>query len=288
MSYSLFSRTALVGCLLIFLSMPLPATGQGTTDLVYEQVAQWQLPHKPVDLVQSVDGKYIFILTARNSVLIYETDGQFKGSVPVAPGVTAIDTDARGEHLLLINGDDNTFSVITIDFVAAIDSAGSPSKGRADAPVTMVVFTDFECPYCKQLAPMLDEVFARNSETTRLVFKNMPLRFHQFADPAARAALAAGNQGKFWEMHDILFQAPELNDQVIISAAVNLGLDMASFKQDMESPAISQKINKDLQDAQAAGVTGTPTVFINGKRLKNRSLEGFQQLIDQELQAGGN
>ncbi|MBE0583789.1 MAG: thioredoxin domain-containing protein, partial [Desulfofustis sp.] len=235
-----------------------------------------------------VDGKYLFVLTDQQSVLIYETSGQFKGSVPVDQGVTAIDTDARGENILLINNKTNTFSSIAIDFVVDIDVAGSPIKGRPDAPVTITVFTDFECPYCKQFAPMLDQVHELNKETTKIVFKNMPLRFHKFADPAARAALAAAAQGKFWEMHDILFAAPELSDETIATAATKLGLDMARFNQDMNAPAVKQQINKDLQAAQEAGVTGTPTVFVNGKRLKNRSIEGFQFMIDQELKAGGN
>lgn len=111
----------------------------------------------------------------------------------------------------------------------------------------------------------------------------MPLRFHQFADPAARAALAAGEQGKFWEFHDELFAAEKLSDEVIRETALKLGLDMKRYEADMNSPAIKQKISKDLRDAQAAGVTGTPTVFINGQRLKNRSQQGFQALINEAL-----
>jgi len=111
----------------------------------------------------------------------------------------------------------------------------------------------------------------------------MPLRFHKFADPAARAALAAGEQGKFWEFHDQLFTVEKLSDQVIRDTAVKLGLDMARYEADMNSPAIKQKISKDIRDAQKAGVTGTPTIFINGQRLKNRSPQGFQALINEAL-----
>lgn len=288
MTRSFVLRSALVGSLFLLYAAPSFANEPTDSGLIFEQTAQWQLPQKPLDMVQSVDGKYVFILTDRQSVLIYETSGQFKGSVPVDKGVAAIDTDARGENLLLINKDNNTFSSVAIDFVVDIEIGNSPVKGKPDAPVTIALFTDFECPYCKQLAPMLDQVFEHNRDTVKIVFKNMPLRFHQFADPAARAALAAGAQGKFWEMHDALFGAPQLSDEAIHNAATQLGLDMARFNQDLNSPAIRQQINDDLMAAQDAGVTGTPTVFINGKRLKNRSPEGFQLLIDQELQAGGN
>ena len=111
----------------------------------------------------------------------------------------------------------------------------------------------------------------------------MPLRFHKLADPAARAALAGGEQGKFWEFHDALFAAEKLSEQVISDIAVDLGLDVGKFEADMNSPAIKQKIAKDMRDAQLAGVTGTPTVFINGQRLKNRSPQGFQAMIDEAL-----
>ena len=111
----------------------------------------------------------------------------------------------------------------------------------------------------------------------------MPLRFHKMAEPSARAALAAGEQGKFWEFHDELFAAEKLSDEVIAATAVKLGLDMEKFSRDLNSPAIKQQINKDLRDAQEAGVTGTPTIFVNGKKLKNRSMQGFQTMIADEL-----
>ena len=131
--------------------------------------------------------------------------------------------------------------------------------------------------------PLLEQVLEKNPDTVKIVFKNMPLRFHKFADPSARAALAAHKQGKFWEFHDKLFGVEKLSDQEINKVAVELQLDMDQFTKDMNSPEIRQMVNKDLLDAQKAGVTGTPTIFINGKKLKNRSLAGFQAMIDKEL-----
>ncbi len=123
----------------------------------------------------------------------------------------------------------------------------------------------------------------KNPETVKLVFKNMPLKFHKSADPAARAALAAKEQGKFWEFHDKLFTADNLNMDIIKKIAVELKLDMARFEKDMNSPRIRARLEKDLLDAQKAGVTGTPTVFINGRTPKRRSLTGFQLIINDEL-----
>lgn len=106
---------------------------------------------------------------------------------------------------------------------------------------------------------------------------------HKFADPAARAALAAKEQGKYWEFHDELFSTKKLSDKAIENIATKLGLDITKWKNDMNSPVVRQQINVDTQDAQKAGVTGTPTIFINGRLLKNRSIQGFQQMIDEEL-----
>ena len=106
---------------------------------------------------------------------------------------------------------------------------------------------------------------------------------HQFADPAARAALAAGEQGKFWEFHDALFAVPALDDKAIEDIAVKLGLKMDQFKSDMASPKIRQKVDQDMMDAQKAGVTGTPTIFVNGHPLRERTLEDFQKKIDAAL-----
>lgn len=132
--------------------------------------------------------------------------------------------------------------------------------------------------------PLLEQVLENNPETVKIVLKNMPLRFHKFADPAARAALAAGEQGKYWEFHDALFAiSPKLNPKAIYGIAQNLGLDIERFRKDMDSPEIKQMIAKDLYDAQEAGVTGTPTLFINGVRLRNRTLSSIQKLIDEEL-----
>ena len=132
--------------------------------------------------------------------------------------------------------------------------------------------------------PLLEQVLEKNPDTVKIAFKNMPLRFHKFADPSARAALAAHKQGKFWEFHDKLFGVEKLSNAVINNVAVELQLDMAQFNTDMNSPEIRQMVNKDLLDAQKAGVTGTPTIFVNGKKLKNRSLAGFQAMIDKELE----
>lgn len=288
MRYShFFSSCALTFLLAVGTYNANAATAGQDNRLEWSQQENWQVDGKPVDMVRSLDGKYTFILNEQHQVLVYDQMGAIQGRIPVAAGVNAIDIAPQGESLYLIDKDTSSFTALSVDFVLDIDTVGSPMRGAADAPVSMVVFTDFQCPYCIKLVPLLDEIFEKNQGKVKIIFKNMPLQFHEMADPAARAALAANEQGKFWEFHDKLFTAPQLNPDAITSIARGLGLDMARFENDMKSPEIRQKLNKDMLDAQKAGVTGTPTVYINGRKLKQRSLQGFQELIDDELKKAG-
>lgn len=125
-----------------------------------------------------------------------------------------------------------------------------------------------------------------NPEKVKLVFKHLPLRMHELAEPAAMAAIAAQNQGKFWQFHDALFAQEKLTKESIEAAAVATGLDMEQFKKDLADPITKQRMFKDMADAQKAGISGTPTLFINGQRVKNRSLPAMQAIIDQKLKAG--
>ena len=254
-----------------------------SANLEWKVQQQWQLPESPVDIVHSLDGKYVFILTKNHKVLIYTAQGKLEGTIPVDEGVNAIDIAPRAELLFLIDSNKKSFSTLSIDFVRDINTAGSPTRGPADAPITIALFTDFECPYCRKIEPLIAQVQERNAKNVKVVFKNMPLQFHKFADPAARAALAADIQGKFWEFHDALFALENLNDEAIEDIAAKLGLDVEKWKKDKDSPEVRKRINTDVQDAQKAGVTGTPTIFINGRLLKNRSMQGFQQMINSEL-----
>ncbi len=131
--------------------------------------------------------------------------------------------------------------------------------------------------------PLLEQVLKQNQETVKIVFKNLPLRMHSMARPAALAALAANKQGKFWEFHDKLFLEKKITPVSIDRIATEVGLDMTQFAQDKGSAQISALLKLDMDEAQALGITGTPTIFVNGKKVKDRSIGGFQKLIDQEM-----
>jgi protein-disulfide isomerase len=130
----------------------------------------------------------------------------------------------------------------------------------------------------------VDQVLEAYPKDVNFVYKNYPLPMHPNADPAARAVLAAGKQGKFWEMHDELFKNfRTLSPETIKGTAEKIGLDMKKFDADMNSDAEKQQVQREMKEGQNAMVRGTPSFFINGKVAQNRSLEGFKAQIDEEL-----
>ncbi len=146
---------------------------------------------------------------------------------------------------------------------------GVPARGAPMAQVTIVEFSDFECPYCGRAHSILQQVLTEFEGRVRLVFKNYPLTGHPRAMPAARAAVAAGNQRKFWEMHDLLFEhQTQLEEEDLESYAQQLGLDMERFRRDMTSAETQRRIEADRAEGQRVGVEGTPTFFVNGRRFR--------------------
>ena len=133
--------------------------------------------------------------------------------------------------------------------------------------------------------PVLEQVLEKYPHDVKIVFKNYPLKSHKFAMPAAMAALAAYEQGKFWEFHNLLFKNyKQLDEQKIQEIAQTVGLNLETYEKRRKASDLRKRINQDIADGRRAGVRGTPTVFINGIRLRSRSLNGFQTAIDKQLQ----
>ncbi|MBJ6764903.1 thioredoxin domain-containing protein [Myxococcaceae bacterium JPH2] len=162
---------------------------------------------------------------------------------------------------------------------------GSFVKGDEDALVTLVEFSDYQCPYCSRANATVRQLQARFGRDLRVVMKHHPLELHARALPAALAALAAGEQGKFWEMHERLFDAPkQLEDADLERHARELGLDVARWKQDLSSPKLAERIRQDSALALRLGAPGTPGFFINGRFLSGAlPLEQFSALVEEEL-----
>ncbi len=160
----------------------------------------------------------------------------------------------------------------------------SPVRGPADAKVTLVEFSDYQCPFSKQVQQTFTQLLAAFPKDLKHVYKNYPLPFHQRALPAAKAALAAREQGKFWEMHDLLFQdQKKLEDADFMEYAKQLGLNLKKFEEDYKGDKVQKQIDEDLKDVASAEVRGTPTLFLNGKRVQDRSVEAMKQTIEKIL-----
>lgn len=151
--------------------------------------------------------------------------------------------------------------------VKTVVTDGSPEKGSPDAVVTIVEWADFECPACQAMSPVLDSMVERFPGQVRLIYKNYPLKDkHPHAEAAARASVAAGAQGKFWEMHHKLFASHgKLETSDMEEYAKELGLDMAKFRADQSAPLTLERIEKDVKQAEGLGLTGTPFILINGR-----------------------
>lgn len=169
-----------------------------------------------------------------------------------------------------------------------ISTEGDPSKGGPEtAPVTIVEFSDFECPYCSRVNPTLERVLDRFGEQVRLVFRQFPLEMHRHARKAAEASLCAFDQGKFWEMHDALFaDRNALAVEQIKEKAEALGLDTEQFTECLDSGVKSAQIDEDIKAGLVAGVSGTPTVYVNGRPLPaGTSFQSIVDLVEEELAA---
>jgi protein-disulfide isomerase len=167
-----------------------------------------------------------------------------------------------------------------------IDGSVGHARGRADAPVTIVEFSDFQCPYCKTVVATLNQLLAQYPDRVRWVFRDFPIPgLHPQAQRAHEAARCAGDQGKFWPYHDLLFErAPNVAPAALREYAATVGLDAAAFDRCLESGKHRAGVSADMELGAQLGVTGTPTFFVNGAPLVgNQSLAEFQKAVEREL-----
>lgn len=166
---------------------------------------------------------------------------------------------------------------------------GRPARGPATAPVTVVVFSDFQCPYCARGATRMEALGERFPDQLRIVFRQMPLNSHAHARPAARVALEAraqrGDVG-FWTVHDLLFaQQPQLARPDLERLAASAGLDLPAVARVLDDAGHEAEIVRDLALARALGIRGTPTFFLNGRRVRGaQSVEVFADIVREELE----
>lgn len=171
-----------------------------------------------------------------------------------------------------------------------IPIAGAPSRGPKDARVTIVAFSDFQCPGCAQASHWADSIITAFPKDVRIVFKQFPLDFHEQAREAAEASLAANEQGKFWPMHDKMFAHNEsLNREAIRKSAEEIGLDVKALDQSLDSGRYRERVDEDIADGMKIGVNGTPLFFINGRRYNGmRTMEAIRPIIESEIKGASS
>lgn len=168
---------------------------------------------------------------------------------------------------------------------SVVVGSNSHFVGPVEAKVTVVEFSDFQCPACKAVNPTIKALTEQYKDRMKFIYRQYPISSHEFGMLSAQAAEAAGLQGKFWEMHDQLFEkSPDLSRENILAIATDLKLDTAKLAADMDSDQVRQKIMADQQDGNKLNVTATPTFFINGTKFTGvLSLSAFQQEIESRL-----
>ena len=173
-----------------------------------------------------------------------------------------------------------------LDDAVTLITTGAPVKGPANARITLVEFSDFQCPYCSKAVLELEAVLKAFPNDVKLIFKQFPLsQIHPQATLAAQASLAAHAQGKFWPLHDRMFaNHTKLTRENLLAWAKEAGCDMTRFTTDMDSLKTKQQVARDLDQGEAAGVEGTPTVFLNGKHYNGSlGIQQFGEVLRQEL-----
>ncbi len=179
--------------------------------------------------------------------------------------------------------------------VYAISFEGTSIKGNPDAPVTLTEWSDFECPFCAGVVAPIQALLEKYPDELRVAYKHFPLSFHRSARPAAVASRAAADQGCFWAFHDVLFEQTtkrQLDSTKLEQYAADAGCDVEKFKADLEAnrDAYAKQVDQDSREGTAADVRGTPALYINGRKVRDRSVEGMSAMIDaavKEATAGG-
>ena len=176
-------------------------------------------------------------------------------------------------------------------FRSEVRTAGAPVRGAANAPVTIVEFSDFHCPFCRKVQPSLNEVRAKYGDKVKIVFRDFPIdALHPQARAASEAAGCANEQGKFWEFHDLLFKNdPDSSPATLNRFAKEAGMDVNAFEACRASGKYKAAVQASNQEGAKLGITGTPTFFVNGRLLVGaQPLGGFSRVIDEELALVGS
>lgn len=250
---------------------------------------EWQmtdtisLEEKPLDIAISKDGKTTYILGEEKILIFSAKEKRVTDTIPITHKFSQIEVTPDGGKLLLTDKEKKQISVIQVTKVYDIPIGQSPIIGNKDAGIHIFAFIDFQCPYCIKAYPVFEKLLEKYDGKVNLVIKHFPLRSHKFARKSGIAVLAAARQGKYKELTDLFFEKKKVNNKNILIYAEEVGLDMEQFEKDLNDPALNRIISEDVKLARRINVRSVPTLFVNGRLSKMRSVEAMSQMIDKEL-----
>lgn len=267
--------------LLIFGLILIPEVGQCKGQIRSQE--EIKLNYKVIDMAMSKNGKYGYVLSEDGILRIYKAGWAEIASINIGQNVTKIVVADRDDELFTVDKS-GKLKLLRLSFQRDIDTTNSPFKGNQKAPIEIVVFSDFECPHCANVAKTLDKLLEKFPDKVKIVFKHCPLSYHKTALEAAQAAVAAGIQGKFWEFHDLLFESQkELSSQRIQEIAQALNLNMERFNKDRLSPEVINIVSRDVSQARGLDIKGVPAVYINGEPQDNTQEDALIKEIQEKL-----
>ncbi|MGA1842651.1 MAG: thioredoxin domain-containing protein [bacterium] len=250
-------------------------------------IAKIELDDAPKDMALSGDNTTAYILGTKNILIYSLSENKVTDTIPITGSYSQITLSSDGEKLFVTDPESKEFSIIEISEVYDIPAEQSPVIGKSDAPVSIVAFLDFQCPYCARVYPVLEMLLGKYPNEVNLIIKHNPLRMHRYAENASLAALASAKQQKYREITKLLFDNyKDLNDDTIKKYLEEAGLDMEALNSAYNDPSLKKIIGEDLNLGARLKVRGVPTLFINGRRVKDRSLNALSEMVDQELAKG--
>jgi protein-disulfide isomerase len=258
------------------------STGKGKIEAeILKSVA---LEESPRDVAVSLDGAKAYVLTS-NYIYVFNTvNFELVDRIPVKGTYSNISISPDGGSLYLTDSTAKLLSIMQITERVSVEIGQSPIIGNKNAPVHIIAFLDYQCPYCASMYPILQQLLDKYPDKVNLIIKHFPLRMHPFAEKAALACLAASKQNKYRELSDVYFRnSRNLNDDTIVSLAQQAGLNSDAFNKERSDQNLKNIINEDLNLGRKLNIRGVPAVFINGRAIKNRSIDGLSQMVEQEL-----
>jgi protein-disulfide isomerase len=280
-------RNSILGLLFIFIaifSMTAAYPEMAGAAVEWEVIKTLNFEEQPLDIANSLDGSKAYILS-KKCIYIYSVErGEITDKIPVADDFSRISVSPDGESLFLASTDGKKMSIIKVSSVFDIPIGDSPVIGDKNAPVRIVAFLDYQCPYCTSMYPLIEQLLEKYPKKVCLIIKQFPLRMHAFAEKAAMAALAAAKQNKYRELSSLYFKNyKSLNDQTIKEYAQQAGLNIEAFDKDRGDNAVRTIITEDTSLGKKLGIRGVPAVFINGRAFRGRSVDALSQQVEQEL-----